>query len=312
MKFAFEITTKPVTQAAIINYGHPLAIYQCPDIAAFQESHPSTIIHPFSEVPPHILQWGHELQLLSGAFSASQPGGLALAFLLFHSSPQGSSRGHDPPSIAAVTRASSTAAFPPLVTPILTGLTALLLSLGEWGERGVLALSVALPPPISFTPHDLFSARVSLLPPRLSVIASFTSQVPFPRRFLRSSLAVAITPHLLGGFNMLLHLLRTIMMRLHLWHLRLRSLLRRCVLCLKRISLLLRRQTLPRLSWLQTTLLWRFHWPLLHLLLASLLLPRLLLLLSWSSLPLRFLFGPQSLSSFMSSRTPKLIWMCTT
>jgi hypothetical protein len=204
------------------HYGHPLAIYQCPDIAAFQESHLSTIIHPFSEVPPHILQWGHELQSLFGAFSASQPGGLASAFLLSHSSPQGSSRGHDPPSIAAVTRASSTAVFPPLVTPILTGSTALLLSLGEWGERGVLALSVALSPPIGFTPHNLFSARVSLLPPRLSIIASFTSQVPFPRWFLRSSLAVTIVPHLLGGFDMLLHLLRTIIMRLHLWHLRLR------------------------------------------------------------------------------------------
>ena len=37
------------------HYGHPLAIYQCPDIAAFQVSHPSAIIHPFSEVPPPIL-----------------------------------------------------------------------------------------------------------------------------------------------------------------------------------------------------------------------------------------------------------------
>ena len=31
------------------HYGHPLAIYQCPDIAAFQVSHPSAIIFPFSE-----------------------------------------------------------------------------------------------------------------------------------------------------------------------------------------------------------------------------------------------------------------------
>ena len=44
------------------HYGHPLAIYHCPDIAAFQVSHPSAIIRPFSEVPPPILQRGHELQ----------------------------------------------------------------------------------------------------------------------------------------------------------------------------------------------------------------------------------------------------------
>ncbi len=145
--------------------------------------------------------------------------------------------------------------LPPLVAPVLMGSTALLLSLGEWGEWWVLASLVALPPPIGFTPQDLFSARVSRLPPRLSVFASFTSQVPFPRQFLRSSLAVTIIPHLLGGFVMLLHLLSTIIMRLHLWHLHLHSLLCRCVLCLKRISLLLRRRTLPCLSWLQTTLL---------------------------------------------------------
>jgi hypothetical protein len=93
------------------HYGHPLAIYQCPDLAVFQVSHPSAIICPFSEVPPPILQRGHELQLLMGASSASQPGGLASASLLSHSPPQGSSRGHNPPSIAAATRASSPAVF---------------------------------------------------------------------------------------------------------------------------------------------------------------------------------------------------------
>ena len=76
---------------------------------AFQVSHLSAIFCPFSEVPPPILQQGHELQSLSGASSASQSGGSALASLLSHSSSQGSSRGHDPPSIAAATRASSTA-----------------------------------------------------------------------------------------------------------------------------------------------------------------------------------------------------------
>jgi hypothetical protein len=83
------------------------------------------------------------------------------------------------------------------------------------------------------------------------------------------------------------------------------------------ISLLLRHRTLPHLSWLKTPLRWRFHRPLLHLLLASIFLPRplpprLLLLLRWSSIPLRFLFGLRTLSSFPSSRTRKLIWMCTT
>jgi hypothetical protein len=146
--------------------------------------------------------------------------------------------------------------------PIMTGSTALLLSSGEWGEMRFLALSVALPPPmLGFTPHDLRSARVSLLPPRLSIIARYTSQVPLTRRFLRSSLAMTIIPHLLGGFVMPLLLVRNIIMRLHLWRLRLRLLFRRCVLCLKMISLLLRRRTLPRLSW--------FHRPLLHLLMAT-------------------------------------------
>ena len=183
---------------------------------------------------------------------------------------------------------------------------------------------VTLHPPTGFSPQDLLSTWVSLLPPLLSIIASFISQVPFLRRFLRLSLVVIVITQLLGGFVMLPHLLRTIVMCLHLWRLRLLSLLCHCALCLRRISLLLWRRTLPCLSWLQTTLLWRSHRPFLHLLLASLfllllclllaslLLPQLLLLCSWSSLPLWFLFGLQSLSSFLLSRTPKRIWMCTT
>jgi len=103
--------------------------------------------------------------------------------------------------------------LPPLVAPILTGSMALLLSSGEWGEWGVLTSSVALPPPLGSTPHDLLLARISLLPPRLSIIVSFTSPVPFPRRFPRSSLAVTIIIHFLRGFSMLLHLLCTIIMR---------------------------------------------------------------------------------------------------
>ncbi len=38
------------------HYGHPLVIYQCPNIAASQVSHPSAIICPFSKVPHPILQ----------------------------------------------------------------------------------------------------------------------------------------------------------------------------------------------------------------------------------------------------------------
>jgi len=30
------------------HYGHPLAIYQCPNLAVFQASHPSAIVCPFS------------------------------------------------------------------------------------------------------------------------------------------------------------------------------------------------------------------------------------------------------------------------
>jgi hypothetical protein len=196
--------------------------------------------------------------------------------------------------------------LPPLVALILTGSPALLLSPGEWGVWRVPALSVALPPPMGFSPQDLHSTRASLLPPLLSIIASSISWVPFPRWFLRLSLVAIVISQLLWGLVMLLHLLCTIVMRLHLWRLHLLPLLRRWVLCLTRISLLLWRWTSPC-----PTLLWRFHHPLLHLLMASLLLPRLLLLLSWSSLPLRFLFGLRSLSSSLSSRTPTRIWMCT-
>jgi hypothetical protein len=98
------------------------------------------------------------------------------------------------------------------------------------------------------TPPQLRLRPGRLLPPSpamlLFIIADFISKVPFPRQFLRSSLAVAIITHLLGGLVMLLHLLSTIIMRLHLWHLRLRLLLCHCVFCLMKISLLLQRQDL--------------------------------------------------------------------
>ena len=59
------------------HYGYPMAIYQCPDLAAFQASHPSAIVRPFSEVPPPFIRQGYELlnssiasSCLSQAFSA--------------------------------------------------------------------------------------------------------------------------------------------------------------------------------------------------------------------------------------------------
>ncbi len=33
------------------HYAYPLAILQCPDLAAFQASNPAATVHPFSEVP---------------------------------------------------------------------------------------------------------------------------------------------------------------------------------------------------------------------------------------------------------------------
>ena len=98
------------------HYGHPLAIYHCPDIAAFQVTHPSAIIRPFSEIPPPILRRGRELQLSSSASAASPPVGstpssVSSPSILSHppvgAPARGSSRGHDPPSVAAATRASS-------------------------------------------------------------------------------------------------------------------------------------------------------------------------------------------------------------
>jgi len=55
------------------HYGHPIAIYNCPDLAAFQVEHASAIVRPFSEVPPPILSRGH---FLLGTFTWSSIGGL--------------------------------------------------------------------------------------------------------------------------------------------------------------------------------------------------------------------------------------------
>ncbi len=71
------------------HYGHPLASYNCPDIAAFQASHPSAIVRPFSEVPPPILQRGHELHSSPEASSAPRHDGSASPSLLSHVSAHG-------------------------------------------------------------------------------------------------------------------------------------------------------------------------------------------------------------------------------
>lgn len=43
------------------SYGCPLAIYQCPDMAAFLASNPMANIHPFAEVPAAMIAMGHEV-----------------------------------------------------------------------------------------------------------------------------------------------------------------------------------------------------------------------------------------------------------
>ena len=98
------------------HYAFPLTIHHCPDLAAFQASYPMAIICPFSEVPPPIIKQGRELQLSYAASAAPPLDGSALSSVLSPSilshppvgaPAQGSSRGHDPPSFAAATRASS-------------------------------------------------------------------------------------------------------------------------------------------------------------------------------------------------------------
>ena len=91
------------------HYGYPIAIYQCPDLAAFQASHPSAIVRPFSEVPPPYIRRGYEL--LNSSLASSAPPRGDSASLLSHAppapSPQVSHRGNDPPSVAIGSRTSS-------------------------------------------------------------------------------------------------------------------------------------------------------------------------------------------------------------
>jgi hypothetical protein len=51
--------------------GHPMVVYECPDIYAFQAPHPSAIVHPLNKVPPAILAQG--LLLLSNAQTLAPP-----------------------------------------------------------------------------------------------------------------------------------------------------------------------------------------------------------------------------------------------
>jgi hypothetical protein len=90
------------------HYSYPLAIYHCPDLAAFQVSHPTAIVCPFSKVPAPIIKRGRELQF-SSAVSAAPPRASSTSSpsILSHPSAGDSAsgyskaRGHDPPSVAA-------------------------------------------------------------------------------------------------------------------------------------------------------------------------------------------------------------------
>ena len=101
------------------HYGHPIAIYNCPDLAAFQVKHASAIVRPFSEVPPPILSRGH---VLLGTDNASTASASKRADSTSHSARSESllptppspsvSRGFDPPSMAAATQASGSMVAP--------------------------------------------------------------------------------------------------------------------------------------------------------------------------------------------------------
>jgi hypothetical protein len=100
------------------HYAYPLAILQCPDLAAFQASNPAAVVRPFDEVPAPIFEWGRALMLSSAASVASPSGGSASSQSLLSLSTSlpsagtnahesSSVRGHDPPLVAASTRTSS-------------------------------------------------------------------------------------------------------------------------------------------------------------------------------------------------------------
>ena len=115
----------PPNYAALLtfttHYAYPLAILQCPDLAAFQASNPAAVVLPFDEVPAPIIERGRALMLSSAASAASPSGGSASSQSLLSLSSSillppsagtiapgfPSVRGHDPPLVAATTRTSS-------------------------------------------------------------------------------------------------------------------------------------------------------------------------------------------------------------
>jgi hypothetical protein len=54
------------------HYAYPLAILQCPNLAAFQASNPTAHVHLFDEVPPPLIERGRAL-LISSAASVASP-----------------------------------------------------------------------------------------------------------------------------------------------------------------------------------------------------------------------------------------------
>ena len=94
-----------------VHYNHPIAVYNCPDLAVFQVQHPTAVVRPFDEVPAPIIRRGHELLGTASSASASVRERAASSSRSDRSqpllTPPGSVvRGFDPPSVAAATRAS--------------------------------------------------------------------------------------------------------------------------------------------------------------------------------------------------------------
>jgi hypothetical protein len=101
--------------ALATHYAYPLAILQCPDLAAFQASNPNANVCPFAEVPAPIIERGRALMLSSAASAASPSGGSASSQSLLSPPSAGANassiRGCDPPSVVAATRTSSIPVF---------------------------------------------------------------------------------------------------------------------------------------------------------------------------------------------------------
>ena len=247
--------------ALATHYAYPLAILQCPDLAAFQASNPAAVVRPFDEVPAPIIERGRALMLSSAASVASPSGGSASSQSLLSLSTSlpsaganahrsSSVRGHDPPSVAAANRTSSLPVshtfappFPPR-RPDPDGVDGPSSVFGMGGSGGFGRLggppgglgvwAIVVPPP-ALPPSPVSRAT----PPPTMTFGHTTSLAQSRKRFL---LSYSIVMGFLMGFLLLLvflFLLRLwdIIMALHLWHLRLRSLLRRGVLCPMTISL---------------------------------------------------------------------------